>query len=166
MVLEAWRTQEWRDCGLFLRGLKRAVAGIWQGGLYLCKKAPRGHWVKLWRRSLGFSGNPKVPEPWDICQEEPLHRNWDNPREMSLAGSKAGRYLSSLTPDMSYRICVCTGGFWPCFGPVFPHCALNPPFWSSDLYSVLLNIGRLWYAFWFCRGLQLRDYLEETFKKC
>lgn len=145
MVLEAWRTQEWRDCGLFLRGLKRAVKGIWQGGLCLWEKALRGHWVKLsGARAMGH------------LPRRVAHRELRQPKRDESCRQKAGRYLSPLTPDVSYRTCVCTGGFWFCFGLVFPDCALNPPFWSSDLYSVLLNIGRLWYAFWFLQGVTIK----------
>lgn len=158
MVWEAWRTQEWRDCGLFLRGLKRAVGSIWQGGLCLCKKAPRGHWVKLWRPSLGFSGNPKMSgaRAMGHLPRRAAHRELRQPKRDESCRQKAGRYLSPLTPDVSYRTCVCTGGFWFCSGLVFPDCALSPPFWSSDLYSVLLNIGRLWYAFWFLQGVTIK----------
>lgn len=36
---------------------------------------------------------------------------------------------------------VCPAGFGTCFYPVLPHCALIPPFWNGNVYSVPLSVG-------------------------
>lgn len=96
----------------------------------------------------------QVPEPWDVCQKE-LHTGIETTQERWIlwAGKREGIWALWHQTWATESVFALVGS-----GLAL---TLNPPLWSSDLYSVLLNIGRLWYAFWFCMGLQLRDYLES-----
>lgn len=47
------------------------------------------------------------------------HRGLNQPKRDDVIGSRDGSHPSPLTADMSYRTCVCIGGFWSCFGQYF-----------------------------------------------
>ena len=60
------------------------------------------------------------------------------------------------------RVWSCSGGFWYCFGPEFPHYAPFSMFWNDNVYPVPLYVGNVIFFFYFdfFRGLQLKDCMN------
>lgn len=74
-----------------------------------------------------------MPEPCEATQETDV-----------FAGSKEEQsHLSPLTLDRVMRFGIYSAELWSCFGPVFLHYALIPPFGNVDVFSVPLYVGSM-----------------------
>lgn len=74
-----------------------------------------------------------MPEPCEATQETDV-----------FAGSKAGRAEPSKSFDTGHRVgrfSIYSAELRSCFGPVFLHYALIPPFGNGDVHSVPLYVG-------------------------
>lgn len=94
----------------------------------------------------------EMPEPCDKCQRE-LQTVWNqSKKEKSAADIKVGRSGKSAEPsDVKHggaESGVCSAGFWPCFGPVLPHCA---PFlrlqWQCTFCALYVQVCNLPFDF-------------------
>lgn len=114
LSLEAWKIQEWGNCGFFLYGFK----SHW--GQAMCDRArvparQWGHCIELWRWSLGCSGDARAVRHLPKM----LRVGWSQPeRKMCAPGSRSGgakppRPFKTKVqiPDMKLQDLVFASGF-------------------------------------------------------
>lgn len=92
------------------------------------------------------------------------NRMWYQPKRECVAVNRTkrvGDLKSTLASGMEKQN-ACLASFQSCFGPVFPLCALCPPFWNGNIYSMPLYVGSMQSTFWlgFYRGYSWENALS------